>query len=365
MSRFRPVRLLGGLLALGLTLTLSAAAAVPTSAAGSGKPSAPAAARGGAGTRTLPAGATACRSTKAKPSSSFAACATAPAARTAPAATAAATIAATITLSASSLSVAPGGTTTLTATASLDVGPTPYFIEIFDVAAGTLVAECGFGTSCSSSVTQGSAVRFYQAFISSFGTTFPPPNIQASSFDVDVAWVSVSLASSPASLPAGGTAAVTATASLDVGPTPLWIEVFDLTGNAQVAICGAGVTCSASVAQSAATEHAYVAFLAGLGGTLPPPNVRAGSNTVFVDWVSNTPLTPPAIVPNLVGDTVDQASSALQTAGLVLGSQGTDVDCNNLQHVSRQTPGAGTQVAAGSSVSISIGVPPAPPAVCP
>jgi hypothetical protein len=189
-----------------------------------------------------------------------------------------------VTLSASTPAMLPGATTTLTATASLDVGPTPFFIEIFDFTGNALVVECGFGSTCSSSVTQGSTVRTYIAYISGFGTTFPPPNIRTQSPGTVVSWVSVGLSASAATLPAGATATVTASASLDVGPTPFFIEVFDLTSNTEVAICGAGTACSASVAQPASL-HAYIAFVAGFGSALPPPNVRAGSNAAFVNWV--------------------------------------------------------------------------------
>ena len=38
---------------------------------------------------------------------------------------------------------------TVTATANVNVGPTPYWIEIFDETTGTLLGQCGNGSSCS------------------------------------------------------------------------------------------------------------------------------------------------------------------------------------------------------------------------
>ncbi|MFJ5306811.1 PASTA domain-containing protein [Streptomyces sp. NPDC088350] len=70
-------------------------------------------------------------------------------------------------------------------------------------------------------------------------------------------------------------------------------------------------------------------------------------------------------VPNLLGDTQAQARQALSTAGYVLGGVGTVVDCDNINRVTSQNPSAGTVLLPGSSVSITIGRKPTPPAQCP
>jgi PASTA domain len=320
MSRFRPIRILGPLLALGLALTLSAGGWVPAGASGTGGPTSLAAA--------LTDG------------PAFA-----------------------VGLAASSASVAPGGTTTLTATSSRDVATTPFYIEIFDLTARTLLAACSSGTTCTARVTVlGSAVRSYAAYISSFGSAFPPQSIQASSSSVYVSWLSVTLTANPAQLRPGGASLVTANASLDVGPTPFYVEVFDQGSGALLAVCGSGSSCSASVSQPVVTERSYVAFVSGFGSALPPPDTRAISNTVLVDWVATLPSA--VAVPDLFGDTPDQAIAELQAVGLVLGSSTTDVNCDSLGLVDRQSPTAGTQVASGSAVSITTGTEPDPPAVC-
>ncbi len=72
-----------------------------------------------------------------------------------------------------------------------------------------------------------------------------------------------------------------------------------------------------------------------------------------------------ATVPDLTGDSTVGASTELQAAGLVLGSQGTAVDtsCDNIGTVFRQSPDAGTTLRTGSAVSITIGTRPKTP--CP
>ncbi len=267
----------------------------------------------------------------------------------------------TVTLTASPTVLRPGQTSLIKATASLDVGPTPFWIEIFDISSSAAPIICGAGTTCAASVTRQSAVGTYLADIAGFGTTFPPPNIRALSASVTVSWITVSLTASPITLPAGATSTVTATASLDVGPTPFYIEVFDQTLRRLVVICGSGASCSGSVSQPSPVLHSYVAFVAGFGTELPPPDVRAVSDSVTVQWISPPP---PVTVPNLFGDSPEQAGDELQAAGLVLGGLTSTVDCNNLGTVDNQSPSAGTLVAPGSAVSITVGREPDPPMVC-
>jgi hypothetical protein len=81
-----------------------------------------------------------------------------------------------------SLSAQPStsGSETVTATASIDVGPTPYYIEIFDIETG-LVTRCPSGTTCTATFTPAVGVNHLVAFVAGFGTTLLPPNIQAES----------------------------------------------------------------------------------------------------------------------------------------------------------------------------------------
>ncbi len=72
-----------------------------------------------------------------------------------------------------------------------------------------------------------------------------------------------------------------------------------------------------------------------------------------------------AAVPDLGGDSTQQAGADLRAAGLVLGSVSSVVDntCDNINTVLSQSPAAGTTVPTGSAVSITIGTKPKNP--CP
>jgi len=73
------------------------------------------------------------------------------------------------------------------------------------------------------------------------------------------------------------------------------------------------------------------------------------------------------VVPNVVGENVGVAISDLQTAGFGLGfRQYNDNVCfYNKYEVIKQSPTAGSAVAAGSVVTLTFAVWPAPPRVCP
>jgi hypothetical protein len=77
--------------------------------------------------------------------------------------------------------VGTSASSTLSVYSSLDVGPTPYYIEIFDVTKGTLVAACGQGTQCAATVSHGDSLDTHVAFISGYGSTLLPPNVRAAS----------------------------------------------------------------------------------------------------------------------------------------------------------------------------------------
>ncbi len=67
--------------------------------------------------------------------------------------------------------------------------------------------------------------------------------------------LTIGLSASPTTLSLGSSGTVTATASEEVGPTPYWIEIFDVTTGTPVALCASGTTCSATVEESAPVEH--------------------------------------------------------------------------------------------------------------
>ena len=46
-----------------------------------------------------------------------------------------------------------------------------------------------------------------------------------------------------------------------VGPTPYYITIYDETTGAELAVCGTGITCSATVSESSTGRHQFEAFI--------------------------------------------------------------------------------------------------------
>jgi hypothetical protein len=90
----------------------------------------------------------------------------------------------TVTLAADATSLPTGATTTLTATASRDVGPTPYYTVILD-GGGAVVGTCAYGVSCVKTATGSTAAAVtYHAVLGSITGMSPV----ATSDPVTVTW---------------------------------------------------------------------------------------------------------------------------------------------------------------------------------
>jgi len=192
-----------------------------------------------------------------------------------------------VSLAASSNDLWPTQYSTLTATASQDVGPTPYYLRIYDETAGAYVVTCASGTTCAASVTQPTpTTHYYVAVVSYASAGYPPAGEQARSAEVGVLWhgVGLTLSATPPTLPVGGTATLTATTTTDVGPSPFWTEIFDATTGTRIASCGSGTSCSTTVSQSVATTHRYVAYVSGYSTAFPPAQLQETSAASFVTW---------------------------------------------------------------------------------
>ena len=192
-----------------------------------------------------------------------------------------------VSLTASSNWLWPTQYSTLTATANMDVGPTPYYLRIYDETAGAYVVTCATGTTCSVPVTQPTpATHYYIAVVSYASSGYPPGGEQAASGSVGVVWqgVYLSLSASPTTVPVGTGAALTATTSADIGPSPFWTEIYDVTTGTRVAVCGYGTSCSTTVSQGAATTHEYIAYLSNYAAAFPPPGIQETSRVSFITW---------------------------------------------------------------------------------
>ena len=96
---------------------------------------------------------------------------------------------------------------------------------------------------------------------------------------------SVSLATSSSDPYLGTAVTLTATANTDVGPTPYYITIYDETTGAELAVCGSGSTCSATVSESSPGSHVFGAFIGDdVPGTGHPGFVLVSSNQVTATW---------------------------------------------------------------------------------
>jgi hypothetical protein len=179
---------------------------------------------------------------------------------------------------------------TLTATTNMDVGPTPYYLRIYDETANAYVVTCATGTTCAVPVTQQTpATHYYVAVVSDASASYPPGSAQATSGAVGVVWqgVNLSLSASPTTVPIGAATTLTATTSTNIGPSPFWTEIYDATTQIRVGVCGSGTSCSATVSETAATTHEFVAYLSYFSTAYPPSGIQKTSLINFVTW-SNT-----------------------------------------------------------------------------
>ena len=92
----------------------------------------------------------------------------------------------------------------------------------------------------------------------------------------------VELSASPPSLAVNQSTTLTATTGTDVGPTPWYIDIYDMTANKLLRACGSGVTCSVNVTEGLETTHAFVAYVGAPSPAPPPSNLQGTSNTAFV-----------------------------------------------------------------------------------
>jgi hypothetical protein len=95
----------------------------------------------------------------------------------------------------------------------------------------------------------------------------------------------ISLATSSSYPLAGGSVTITATTNANVGPTPYYITIYSETTGAELAICGTGTTCSATVTQSSPGTQDFEAFVGDdVSGDGQPGFVVVSSNEVPVTW---------------------------------------------------------------------------------
>jgi hypothetical protein len=188
-----------------------------------------------------------------------------------------------VTLLASRPTAPVGSAVTLTTTTAYDITTSPFAVELFDDTTGAGLKVCGFGTTCSTTVSQSAATTHaYRACFSGVGPRYPPPSVLECAAVQYVTWSnSGSSVSLTAPAKSRGWETVTATASFDVGPTPYFIQVYDIVTGRRITSCGTGTTCTTTTFTPSASGNTLVAFIAQASTTPPPPLAVAQSATVY------------------------------------------------------------------------------------
>ncbi|HYS36493.1 MAG TPA: hypothetical protein VEO01_12780 [Pseudonocardiaceae bacterium] len=203
----------------------------------------------------------------------------------------------TVNIGASSTSLWPTQWSTITATTNQDLGPTPYYLIIVQLASGSgaswaPVAFCGTGTSCSVSVTRASpGINSFNAYVASYSSTVPLPNVQAAApgngyWTYDVNWhgIGIGITSDLTTPAVGQEVTITATTGEDVGPSPFWIQIYDVTNGTRLAVCGYGTSCSAKVSPWQAVTRSYSAVVSDNTAAWPPTGTISWSAATYVTW---------------------------------------------------------------------------------
>jgi len=199
-----------------------------------------------------------------------------------------------VELTASQPTVPVSQPTTLTATTGADVGPTPWYIDIYDTTAGKLLRACGFGTTCSVSVTQGMATTHaFVAYVASPSAVAPPANIQGTSDTAFVTWtnsgIRVSLTGPEVVIVSNGPGVYTATANVNVetiSGSPAVLIIYDETTGSMLGFTTVGHSVSFQQTPSVNGDYlvAFVEhFIQVTSQFFPPPlnTVIASSNVLL------------------------------------------------------------------------------------
>jgi hypothetical protein len=202
-----------------------------------------------------------------------------------------------ISLSASPTTTASGQFVTLTATTNAPIASNSGdVIEIYDVTTGLFMTSCGSGvTTCTwGAELAGPTTEEFAAYVGTLDSSPPPPSEVAASAISYVTWTNTGYQLSlSTSISDGGPVTVTATANVDVGPTPDYIDIFNETTGLLVTQCSGlppapDNTCSDLFSVGPAGAN-LVAFLApDIDGDaapatlsqLPLPSIQASSNVV-------------------------------------------------------------------------------------
>jgi hypothetical protein len=201
-----------------------------------------------------------------------------------------------VELDASAPTVAVGQPSTLTATTGVNVGPTPWFIDIYDKTTNTLLRACASGTSCSVNVAEGvETTHRYVAYVGAPSATAPPQALQGTSNSAFVSWtnsgITVNLTGPQVVIVnSDGRGYYTANTNVnveDVSPSdPSVLIIYDETTGQMLGFTSVGDTYTAWTTPSEAGDY-IVAFVEHYvqvqSQFFPPPagTVEASSNVLL------------------------------------------------------------------------------------
>ena len=191
-----------------------------------------------------------------------------------------------IELTADSPTAQPGQNATLTATASASVSGTGNAIEIFDLAAGTLVGACMLSSQCIVSYAANSGVHNFAAFVTRPTTTLPVNGPTTQSNQVNVSWIGVTLGANSSIVGPGKSVTVTARATIPVDKAGYILELYDADSKTRLTYCSRGTSCSTSFTQVAGGTRHVIAAVANASGVFPPAIAKAQSDPLSVTWLA-------------------------------------------------------------------------------
>jgi hypothetical protein len=188
--------------------------------------------------------------------------------------------------------------TTITATATQDVGPTPFFIDIFDASTGSLISQCGSGATCLGfiSETQAPYTRQFVALIITLnGSNYVPSGTQVISHPEYVTWanqgIGVTLTSDATTVYGSTNVTATVQGIPDVSWFGANLSIYDEAGFRLWVCPSSGATCTISYSPTIGT-HYLVAFLGQSDPHLPPANTLANSRTLAITHPYGFPVIP-------------------------------------------------------------------------
>jgi hypothetical protein len=241
-------------------------------------------------------------------------------------------------LSATNTHPTPGQAVTLTATASANVGPTPWYIRITDATTGQTLASCGSGTTCTAGETEyGGTTQTFRATVASWDGQA----VQAASAPVTVTWASPIIPVSVGSVSFSANPVVSGSRDTVTVATsgPVSSVTANLPWGGSVALSGGGTTWSGTfTAPEVSGDSAYAVPVTARGAQGQTASGSGGltvAGRIAIDGATASPN------PVLRGETVQIAVS---TAGPV-------------RSVSVWAPWAGTVGLAGGGGNWSASLP--------